>query len=124
MEVPVSRKENVILIEVLSAGYHAGDHAKIIIQTSAVKMDQNESGHYRGLNIVIINPENNQVVLSKVYDTYKTSKDLDDLIALGIPEGYIVIAACKDECTANLSNEARVWFSHMGSTEILELGYR
>ena len=39
-------------------------------------------------------------------------------------DGYIVVAACKDECVTKLSLKAKYWFKEMGSTEIMDLRYR
>ena len=60
----------------------------------------------------------------KVFDTYKTSKGLDNYIRKGIPEGWVVVAACEDECTTQLSQLAKNWFIDMGSMEIQNLKYR
>ena len=46
------------------------------------------------------------------------------MIDNGIPEGYIVIAACKDECVTKMSIKTKLWFGSMGSSLIWELGYR
>ena len=66
-------------------------------------MEENEEGHYRGLHIVIINPKTGIVENAKVFDTYKSSDEFDDFISSGIPYGYIIVAACKDECSRRLS---------------------
>ena len=89
-----------------------------------MEVSKNEHGHYRGLHIAIFNPFNGVVVKARAFDTYKTSVDLDGFIHAGIPEGYIVVAACMDECSTNLSKAAVAWFKGMGSREILNLGYR
>ena len=34
------------------------------------------------------------------------------------------MAACKDDCSHNLSITAKLWFANMGSTEIWHVGYR
>ena len=39
-----------------SAGFKAGNFAKIKINNKPVKVKVNESNNYRGLHIVIINP--------------------------------------------------------------------
>ena len=70
----------------------------------------NENNHYRGIHIVLINPENGRVESAKVFDTYKSSKIFDQFIEDGIPDCYIVIAACKDEGTKSLSTKAIEWF--------------
>ena len=41
-----------------------------------------------------------------------------------IPKGFIVIAACMDDCVTQLSNKSKCWFADMGSQEIWNLGYR
>ena len=86
--------------------------------------EKNESGHFRGLHIVVVNPSKARVELAKVFDTYKTADGFDDFIASDIPEGHIVVAACKDDCASNLSPKARQWFVEMGSKEIVNLEYR
>ena len=51
----------------------------------------------------MIVPENGYVLWAKVFDTYKTSEELDRFIHGAAAEGDIVIAACKDDCVTNLS---------------------
>ena len=41
-----------------------------------------------------------------------------------MPNGHIVVAACKDDCVTNLSTAGKKWFFDMGSKEIWNLGYR
>ena len=43
---------------------------------------------------------------------------------MSYPKGYLVLAACKDECSTNLSLKAKEWFKSMGSTDIEVVGYR
>ena len=59
-----------------------------------------------------------------VFDTYKTCVELDQFIKCNIPDGYIVVAACQDECSSRLSDFAKSWFQSMGSMEIYNVGYR
>lgn len=59
-----------------------------------------------------------------MFDTYKSSAQLDAFIASGIEEDFIVIAACKDDCVTNLSEAGKQWFAGLGSTEIAKLKYR
>ena len=100
-----------------------------MVNTTYISVDPNENGHFRGLHIVIVNPMNpKDIILSAVFDTYKSSEVLDQVIKesieKGVPDGYIIIAACKDDCTTNLSDYAKNWFSSMGSTLIHNLEYR
>lgn len=87
-------------------------------------MENNENGHQRGLHIVVFNPFQGIVNVAKVFDTYKSSYQFGEFIAQQIPDEHIVIAACKDDCTQNLSNEGKLWFASMGSEEIWKLHYR
>ena len=56
-------------------------------------MPYNENGTYRGLHIVIINPDNGKVEFTNVFDTYDSSELLEQFINTHIPEGRIVVAA-------------------------------
>ena len=38
-----------------------------------------------------------------------------------IPDGYIIVAACKDDCRFNLSEEVMCWFASIGSNAIWRL---
>ena len=41
-----------------------------------------------------------------------------------MPDGSIVVAAGKDECSAAMNNVCKAWFADMGSAEIWNLEYR
>ena len=62
-------------------------------------MEENEGSFDRGLHIVVINPFNGILEWAIVFDTCTSSEDLDCFITNDIPEGYIVVAACMDDCT-------------------------
>ena len=107
---------DVYVVQVSSAGYNGGDFAKITVNNVPIFMEKNESQHYRGLHIVLIDSNTGSIKLAKVFDTYKSSKAFDNFItSTPIPEGYIIAAACKDDCISNLSDEAIQWFADMGS---------
>ena len=83
------------------------------------------SKHYRGLHIVILNPYSGEVEFAKMFDTYKNGSDFDEFITLNnFDDGYILIAACKDDCVTNLSKDAKYWFADLGSQKIWDLTYR
>ena len=113
-----------MLIKAKSAGFDGGNLAEITINDKPIEIERNEHNHYRGLHIAIINPVNGNVETARAFDTYITSELLDQFIKAHVPEGYIVAAACKDECHAILSDKVKLWFSDMGSEQILNLGYR
>lgn len=108
-------QEGTILISAASAGFLAGNFAKITINGIPVQCQKNENDNYRGLHVVVINPTNGEVCWAVVFDTYKSSDALNEFILRGLPVGYIVVAACKDECSTNMSVHARILFTDMGS---------
>ena len=98
--------------------------AEILIDGECVVVKKNESDHLRGLHIVVINPEDRKVEFAQVFDTYNNSDGFDAFTSIQFPRGHIIVAACKDDCVTNLSMRGKIWFGHMGSREILRLGYR
>ena len=86
----------------------------------------NENNHKRGLQLAVINPITHKIETAEVFDTYKSSKDLDDFILNSrISKGRIVVAVCKDDCVTELSRSAKQWFSeNLGSREIWKLKFR
>ena len=66
------------------------------------------------MHLVLINKESYQVEIAKAFDTNKTSK-MFELIIQGIPDGYIIAAAGKDDSVTHLSSAAKQWFVNMGS---------
>lgn len=68
------------MIQAESAGFEAGNYAKIIINNFQIEMQRNENGHYRGLHMVIFNPYKGVVEIAKVFDTYKSPVAFDEFI--------------------------------------------
>ena len=119
-----NRKNGTFVISVSSAGHNGENFAKITINDVAVSVAPNPSGHDRGLHITVVNPSNGKLEFAKVFDTYKDLDDFATFVAISIPDGYIVAAACKDECMTNLVQAGKDWFAAMGSQEISDVGYR
>lgn len=97
----------MLVIQVSSAGYMSGNVARVTINSELVPVDLNEHSHDRGLHIIVVNPDNGKVEMATAFDTYKTSYVFDAFIAKAMPDGYIVIAACKDDCVTKLSETAK-----------------
>ena len=76
------------------------------------------------MHLVIIDPKTGQVEAAKAFDTYETSLELDKFISNSIPDGRIVVAACKDDCTRRLSEKGFEFLEGLGSQEIRKLTYR
>lgn len=95
--------------------------AKIMINDVAVEMVKNENGHYRGLHVAVVDPNDGKVEVAKCFDTHKSSEEFEDFISNPIPNGHIVVATCRDEVSKNLSEKSRNWFTRLGSKEINNL---
>ena len=90
----------IFIVKAESGGFHAGNFADISINDIPVFVEKyNIDNEFRGLYIVIINPQTGFVEFTKVFDTYKSSAEFEQFIQLNIPKGHIVVAACKDECS-------------------------
>ena len=95
-----------------------------MINDEAVEVMQNESGHFRGLHVAVVDPSDGKVELAKCFDTEASSVGFEEFISNPIPDGHIVVAACRDEVSGNLSDKSRTWFEALGSKEIHNLKYR
>ena len=97
----------LVVIQASSSGFHGLNLAKITVNDNPVVIGKNENDNDRGLHIAVINPCNGEVESAECFDTYKSSVKLDAFIAKALPEGHIVVAACKDECFTQLSEKAK-----------------
>ena len=78
----------------------------------------------RGLHIVVFDTQRGFILHSKAFDLYKSTVSFDDFIRRPLADGNLVIAACKDDISTCLSDEAKTWFAEMGSKDIFKVGYR
>ena len=115
----------VLVIQASSAGPEAGNFAKISLNDCPVPIeDKHGDSNQRGLHILVVNPATGKIHTASVFDTYARSSEFDDFIEGGIPRDFIVVAACKGDCSLRLSLKAKYWFAKMGSKEIWRLDYR
>lgn len=120
----MQKPRQTFIIHASSSGFEGANDSEITINGEKVVMQLNENGNLRGLHLAVIDPEDGHVALASVFDTYKSSCALDNFIDEGIPDGYIVVATCKDDCTSALSQKAKTWLSQLGSKEIAKVEYR
>ena len=101
--------KTTLFVQSTSSGYHHGNFAKITLNHVEVVFEKNENGHDRGLHLAVVNLGNGgKVVFSKIFDTYKSCTQLDTFIKTQqFPPNSIIIAACKDDCSKNLSQTAK-----------------
>lgn len=115
----------LMIIEVRSAGFEGGNKASISVNGKIVQVEKNSNGHFRGLHIVVIDPDNGKIVLAKAFDTHATTLGIKEMLdGGGAPEGFIVIAACQEECVKKMTQKIKKWFTDMGSSEIWNIQHR
>ena len=74
-------EEHLVVIQASSAGFNGGNFARMTINEVPVDLEPNVNGHYRGLHVVIINPNSGEIVKRQVFDTYRSSEIFEnDLI--------------------------------------------
>lgn len=118
-------ENNLIVVQVASPGYESEFDAKIIVNDKVVKFHPIENPDLRGLHVICINPSNGEIPFSRAFDTSETSEYFEKFIDdVGVPKGFIVAAACQDDCVTKLSEIVKKWFEKMGSTEIRNVKYR
>lgn len=114
-------EKTIYVVSASSGGNLAGDYVIIKINEKVIELQPNENEKYRGLHVVIINSESGGIASAQVFDTHESSLAFEEFIKIKIPQGFIVVAACKDECAKKLSKKARDWFVQMGSIQINKL---
>ena len=45
-----------------------------------------------------------------MFDTYEGSDEIHKFIDEGVPDGSVVMAACKDDCSKKMSYKTKGWF--------------
>lgn len=111
-----NKTQTIYIIKATSAGFHAGKFSEISVNNLPVSVDLNHNSHYRGLHIVVINPNNGYIMFARAFDTYDTSEHLDHFVTnYVVPEWYIIVAACNDDCFESLSILSKMWFANLGS---------
>ena len=119
------RRKYGIQIVAKSAGTSFGSLAEIIIEGEVVEID-----YSRGLNVVVLDESNGNILHSRVYDThtdYAANTLPADAFASfidSLPGGRVVAIAMKDEAVSALTESAKDACKSIGSTliEQVELG--
>ncbi len=103
-----------------SAGYEVGNYASISVDHELIFSNDHTK---RGLNVVVLNGKNYNVMASENFDTYTKTSESDRFVHQQ-ENGNIIAIAIKDEATWHLTDEARQVIASLGSTEIQYLSYR
>lgn len=116
--VPMGKSKTIVL-QVTSAGFVGGNKAEITIDGRNIDKDcpflLNEAGNSRGLHIAVINPTTGAVELAQIFDTARTSEQLETWIKKELRDGDIIAAACKEDCFRGMSKIIKQWFISLGS---------
>ena len=92
-----------------SAGQESGNLAIIKIDEFSVRIEDNESGNTRGMNMVVINPDTGEIIIHQAFDTFSSSVQFDKALA-SIIDGEIVVIAVEEEASSRLSFNAKKFF--------------
>ena len=123
--IPSPETPNVISQELKitcsSSGYYDGNQCKIEVKNHAIV-----NGGERGLNVLIINPEDGTILESANFDTHISNEDSDDFAKLieTLADGIIVAVTAKDDAFEQLTEAARLACESIGSTRIRQMKYR
>ena len=116
-EVNAKVGRGIIQVTVESAGFNGGNNATIQLNGIPVDIAENENGHHRGLNIVVVDEITGKVKRAQAYDTYESFDKFEEFIeeAKYFPDGTIVAAACKDDCITKMNLPGKQFFWGLGS---------
>ena len=106
-----------------SAGADGGNYARITLNNEIIELEGTAGNS--ALQIVIVSSSTGKVILKKVFDT-ENWQNFDFFIQhFNMPDGSIVVAACKGDCVTNgISEYAKNWFLGLGSKEVVNLRHR
>jgi len=114
---PVAEPVASTSAKVVSAGWGDGNIADFFLNDRKIDI-RGEAGR-RGLNVVTIDPESQQVMSRKTYDVWADPQTENTRLAADInslPDGRIVMVACKDSGMENLDARAIAALWSAGAT--------
>ncbi len=124
----VSATADVLIQDAVAGGIRvialsAPDQGLIRVQEAAVPVTSDPLGG-RGLNTVVLDEENCEVLQTAAFDTSGSSSAADQFATLieGLPTGRMVAVAARGDCATNLTERARAACELLGSTLIRRVG--
>jgi len=116
---------NTLKITAQSGGFHDGNFARIEVE---------RDGHYqqiplsfsRGLNVIVLDSLDGIVVETATFDSHMSSEESEEFARMieWLDVGTIVVVLCKDDCTENMTEAAKLACEELGSTVVRTLNYR
>ncbi|CAE7695679.1 Dnajb7 [Symbiodinium pilosum] len=115
--VPVAEPVSSTTAKVVSAGWGDGNTADFFLNDRKIDI-RGEAGR-RGLNVVTIDPDTQQVMSRKTYDVWADPQTENTRLAADInsmPDGRVILVACKDSGMENLDARAIAALWSAGAT--------
>ncbi|XP_061864099.1 protein FAM3D [Colius striatus] len=78
----------------------------------------------RGLNIVLVNGTNGQLLKADTFDMYSGDINKLDTFLRQIKDGTIVLTASYDDAATKMNDKVRALFTELGSSHVSKLGFR
>jgi phosphorylase kinase alpha/beta subunit len=127
-EQRVSEKENsyipllsnILSIKAQSAGYFAGNFAKVEINGTVMQANS------RGIHVWVIDRNENIILERASFDTHISKDESQEFSKFlkWIATGMVIIIASKDEFIENLTEDAIAALEQLGSAKIRDVEYR
>ncbi|KAJ3228247.1 hypothetical protein HK099_005257 [Clydaea vesicula] len=116
---------NQLTIRAQSAGHNTGNFAKIEVLKDG-KMQDVTISVGRGLNVIIFDPLDGEIVETATFDSHSSSEESDEFANMieWLDTGMIVVVVSKDDCTENITESAKFSCEILGSKSIREVKYR
>ena len=113
-------QRHTVSYKIQSAGYSDGNYAFFTAQGERFFFGS------RGISIVAFDGQSGEMLAAKGFDTYLSAEMSDSLAVFvgDLPNSTIVLAAVRDEASANLKTNAKAALANIGSSLIYELGPR
>lgn len=118
---PTHTKAVNLDISVQAAGHSDGNFCHIKVNGQVVV-----AGGERGMNVVVLNPEDGSIMESTSFDTHMSREESEDFAWLieSVESGTIVVVASRDDVFEHLTEAAKQACESIGSKSIREVEYR
>lgn len=111
---------NTLSIKAQSAGYFAGNFAKVEINGAVMQASS------RGIHVWVIDRNENIILERASFDTHISKEESQEFAKFlkWIASGMVIIIASKDEFIENLTKDAITALEQLGSSKINDVEYR
>lgn len=111
---------NTLSIKAQSAGYFAGNFAKVEINGTVMEASS------RGIHVWVIDRNENIILERASFDTHISKEESQEFAKFlkWIASGMVIIIASKDEFIENLTEDAITALEQLGSEKIKDVQYR